>query len=129
MAENKPTKAPEKFIRLLKKAMDAHADELSLRKVAQRADISPAYLSLLLSGDRGVPSNEAIAQLENVLGIPKGELNAAAGKPNDKALEFFRKEQARPIMHKLGLLQNNQLAEADRMLDRLLQKQNRTKGK
>jgi transcriptional regulator with XRE-family HTH domain len=109
--------------------MDAHADELSLRKVAQRADISPAYLSLLLSGDRGVPSNEAIAQLEEVLGIPQGELNAAAGKPNDKALEFFRKKEAGSIMRKLGLLPNNQLAAVDRMLDRLVQKQNRTKGK
>ena len=67
MGENKNTKAPERFIRLLKKAMDEHPEKLSLRKVARRADLSPAYLSYLLNGERGVPSNDAIAQLERVL--------------------------------------------------------------
>ena len=123
MAENKPTKAPEKFIRLLKKAMDTHADELSLRKVAQRADISPAYLSLLLSGDRGVPSNEAIDRLEDVLSIPKGELNKAAGKPDDKALEFFRKAEAGSIMRTLATVPDKQLSTVHKMIERFVQKQ------
>jgi transcriptional regulator with XRE-family HTH domain len=129
MAENKTTKAPERFIRLLKKAMDEHSETLSLRQVAKRADISPAYLSYLLNGERGVPSNDAIAQLERVLNIPKGELFKAAERPDDQALEFFRKDEAGPIMRTLAPLPNSKLGAVRKMIERFVQKQGRTKGK
>jgi transcriptional regulator with XRE-family HTH domain len=109
MAENKNTKAPERFIRLLKKAMEEHPEKLSLRQVARRADLSPAYLSYLLNGERGVPSNDAVAQLERTLNISEGEFFKAAGKPNDAALEFFRKEEAGPIMRMLADVPTGQL--------------------
>jgi len=96
MADKKPVKAPREFVQLLKRAMDEHPEKPSLREVARRADISPAYLSLLLHGERSAPSNEAIARLEEVLNIPRGGLNEAAGKPDDTALEFFRHEKAAP---------------------------------
>jgi AraC-like DNA-binding protein len=57
MTANKSAKAPDRFIRLLKKAMAEHPEKLSLNQVAKRADLSPAYLSFLLNGERGVPSN------------------------------------------------------------------------
>ena len=98
MPENKPTKAPDRFIRLLKKAMDEHPEKLSLRRVAKRADLSPAYLSLLLSGERGVPSNEAIAQLERVLKFPTAAFSKPPGGPT-MSLEFFRKEEAVQSSH------------------------------
>jgi len=129
MTENRPAKAPDRFIRLLKKAMDEHPHKLSLRQVAKRADISPAYLSLLLNGERGVPSNDAIAQLERVLDIPDGDLFKAAGKPNRQALEFFRKEQAGPIMRTLAPLPSNQLAAVLKMLEDFVKRQNRAKTK
>ena len=40
--------------------MEEHPEKLSLRQVARRADISPAYLSYLLNGELGVPSNEPL---------------------------------------------------------------------
>jgi transcriptional regulator with XRE-family HTH domain len=129
MTENKPTKAPEKFIRLLKKAMDEHPEELSLRQVAKRADISPAYLSLLLNGERGVPSNDAIRQLEDVLGIPDGELFKAAARPDDQALEFFRKDDAGSIMRTLAPLPNSQLSAVRKLIEQFVEKQKHTKGK
>ena len=129
MAENKTTKAPDKFIRLLQKAVDAHPDKLSLTRIARQADLSPAYLSLLLSGDRGVPSNEAIGQLARVLGIPAEELFKAAARPDDQALEFFRKDEAGSIMRTLAPLPNNQLSAVRKLIEEFVQKQNRTKGK
>jgi transcriptional regulator with XRE-family HTH domain len=123
MAENKIAKAPKRFIQLLKKAMDEHPEKLSLRQVAKRADISASYLSLLLSEERGVPSNEAIAQLERVLNIPKGELFKAAERPDDQALEFFRKDEAGSILRTLAPLPNNQLAKVHKMIERFVQKQ------
>src|ERR1017187_566977 len=129
MAETKTTKAPERFIRLLNKALEELPEKLSLRQVAKRADISPAYLSFLLNGERGVPSNDAIAQLERVLHIPKDELFKAAARPNDQALEFFRKEEAGSIMRTLAPLANKELADIHKIIERHLQKQKRSKSK
>lgn len=111
MAENRPAKAPEPFIQLLRKAMDEHPEKLSLRQVAARADLSPAYLSLLLSGGRGAPSNDAITRLERVLNIPQGELNKAAQKPDPAALVFFRKEEAGPSCGRWRMCRTASLAE------------------
>ena len=121
--------APERFLRLLDQAMKEHPDRLSLREVARRADISPAYLSRLLSGERGVPSNDAIAQLERVLVIPEGDLFKAAARPDDQALEFFRKEEAGSILRTLAPLPNSQLAAIHKMIERFVQKQRGRKSK
>lgn len=109
--------------------MKEHPDALSLREVARQADISPAYLSRLLSGERGVPSNDAIAQLERVLHIPEGELFKAAERPDDQALEFFRKDEAGSIMRTLAPLPDSQLAEVHKLIERFVKKQNPNKGK
>ena len=129
MVAAKPMKAPERFIRLLKKAMDEHPEKLSLRQVARRADLSPAYLSLLLSAERPAPSNAAIAQLERVLNLPEGDLFKAAERPNNQALEFFRKDEAGSILRKLALVPNRKLPAVDKLLADFLQKQRGTKGK
>ncbi len=109
--------------------MKEHPDKLSLREVARRADISPAYLSRLLSGERGVPSNDAIAQLEGVLDIPKGELFKAAGRPDDQALEFFRKDEAGSILRTLAPLPNSQLAAVHKIIERFVKEQKHNKIK
>ncbi len=125
MTANKSAKAPERFIRLLKKAMADHPEGLSLNQVARRADLSPAYLSFLLNGERGVPSNEAMAQLEQVLNIPQGELNKAAGKPDDAALAFFRREEAAPIMRSLAEVPNSKLREVRKLIERYVNRKER----
>jgi transcriptional regulator with XRE-family HTH domain len=107
--------------------MDDHPKKRSLRQVATDADLSPAYLSLLLNGERRVPSNDAIAQLEKVLNIPSGELFKAAGRPDDKALEFFRKEEAGSIVRALAPLPSNKLPAVLKLIERYVQKQARAK--
>jgi|CZKV01.1.fsa_nt_gi transcriptional regulator with XRE-family HTH domain len=129
MTANKPNKASDRFIRLLQKAMDEHPEKLSLNEVARRADLSPAYLSFLLNGKRNVPSNDAIARLEQVLNIPKDELVSVAGKPNDAALDFFRKEEAGPIMRSLAKVPTGQLSAVRKMIEQFVQKQRHTKSK
>ena len=122
MTETKTSKAPERFIRLLKKAMDEHPEKLSLRQVAKRADISPAYLSLLLNAERPAPSNDAIAQLERVLDIPEGDLFKAAARPDNEALEFFRKDEAGSIMRTLAQVPDNKLSAVGKMIEQFLQR-------
>jgi transcriptional regulator with XRE-family HTH domain len=123
MADNKAAKPPKEFVRLLKKAIDDHPDKLSLRELARRADLSAAYLSLLLNGERGVPSNDAIHQLERVLGIPQGELNQAAEKPDNAALEFFRRDKAAPIMRSLAEVPDSKLGDVHKLIERYLSRQ------
>jgi transcriptional regulator with XRE-family HTH domain len=118
VTEKKPNKAPDRFIRLLAKAMNEHPEKLSLNRIARLADISPAYLSFLLNGKRDVPSNEAIARLEEVLNIPKDELFKAAGRPTDQALEFFRKDEANSIVQELAHYPASKLPEVLKMIRR-----------
>jgi len=120
MAVSKSKKAPAEFVRLLKKAMADHPDKPSLREVARRADLSAAYLSYLLNGERDVPSNAAIRQLEQVLNIPQGDLNKVAGRPDDRALEFFRKDEAAPIMRTLAKVPTNQLETVREMIENFI---------
>ena len=125
MAESKTTKDTGRFIGLVKQAMAEHPKRPSLREVARQADLSPAYLSLLLNGERDVPSNDAIAQLERVLNIPTGDLFKAVGRPNDQALEFFRKDAAGSIMRTLAALPNSQLPAIQKMIESFAKKQRR----
>jgi len=120
MANKTPNKASAEFIRLLKQAMAEHPDKPSLREVARRSDLSPSYLSYLLNGERSVPSNDAIKQLERVLNLPQGELNKAAGRPDDRALQFFRKEESAPIMRTLAKVPASQLESVREMIERFI---------
>jgi transcriptional regulator with XRE-family HTH domain len=122
MAIANANKATEPFVRLLKKAMDEQPEKLSLREVARRADLSPSYLSLLLSGERAAPSNDAIEQLQQVLNISDNGLFKAAGRPNDQALEFFRKEESGPIMWTLAEVPNSQLPSVLKVLQRFVRR-------
>jgi transcriptional regulator with XRE-family HTH domain len=117
MTASKSKKAPAEFVRLLKKAIEEHPDKPSLREVARRTGLSVAYLSYLLNGERDTPSNAAIRDLEKALNIPKGELNKAAGRPDDKALEFFRKEEAGRIMQTLSKVPNNKLEAVRKLIE------------
>lgn len=120
MAVIKSKKAPAEFIRLLRQAVAEHPDKPSLREVARRADLSVAYLSYLLNGERDVPSNAAIRQLEQVLHIPQGDLNKVAGRPDDRALEFFRKDEAAPIMRTLAKVPTNQLEAVREIIEKFI---------
>ena len=120
MAATKSKKAPIEFVRLLQKAINEHPDKPSLREVARRSNLSVAYLSYLLNGDRDVPSNAAIRELERALDIPQGELNKAAGRPDDKALEFFRKDEAAPIMRTLAKVPANQLESVRELIEKFI---------
>ena len=64
--------APQGFRALVKKRMEEV--NLSLRTVASETGISPAYLSRLLSGERGLPpDDEMILRLAEVLRIDPPE--------------------------------------------------------
>jgi len=121
MTTQQPTAAPDRFVRLLRVALASQT--LSLRKVAEKADISPAYLSRLANGERGLPTDDAIiGKLEKALDIPPGRLFDAAERPDDTARTFLKKQQARPLMRSLAPLSDEDLAKVLKVANELAQK-------
>lgn len=63
----------------------------SLRQVAQRVGIEPAYLSKIERGDMPPPSEETTVRLANELGEDPDVLLAMAGKVSSDLQEIIRK--------------------------------------
>ena len=123
MTTQQPTAAPDRFVRLLRLGLASQT--LSLRKVAEKVGVSPAYLSRLVNGERGLPTDDTtIAKLEQVLDFPPGRLFDAAERPDLIAKTFLKKQQARPMMRTLAHLSDDDLAKVQAVLDKLDRKYN-----
>ena len=108
MIEQQPTSAPPEFIRRLEQAI--RDSGLTHAQVAFGADISPAYLSRLLHGVRGVPADSILIRLEEVLDIqPRGQLFDAAGRHDAIVSRVLKKEKARVLMRKLAPLNDDEI--------------------
>jgi transcriptional regulator with XRE-family HTH domain len=108
METQQPTPAPPEFIRLLEQAI--HDSGLTKAKVAFQADISPAYLSRILHGVRGVPADSILVRLENVLAMdPPGQLFDAAGRHDSVVSRVLRKNKGRTLMRKLAPLTDDDI--------------------
>lgn len=79
------------------------AQPLSLREVARQAGISPAYLSRMLNGERGLPADDKLLiSLERILDIqPQGALFDAAERPDSLTKHFLKTPDARVLMRSL----------------------------
>ncbi len=121
MTTQEPTSAPERFLRLLKKALGGSG--MSLSEAARAARISPAYLSRLLKGKRGVPGNETIASLEETLDIqPRGLLFDAAGRHDRVVSRVLNKDSQRLLMRSLAPLTQDDFAKVVKVAEQLAKK-------
>ncbi len=68
------------YIRTSREQLLSDDRSFSLRQVAQRAEIEPAYLSKIERGVFAPPSEEVIVKLAEILGEDKDVLLAMAGK-------------------------------------------------
>jgi PTS system nitrogen regulatory IIA component len=109
MASQEPTAAPAAFVRLLRKSIAAQG--LSLREIARRIGASTAYMSRLVNEQRGVPADDIIIKLEEVLDIqPRGQLFDAASRHDSVVSKVMKKEDARILMRTLAQLTDEDLA-------------------
>jgi transcriptional regulator with XRE-family HTH domain len=121
MTTQEPTSAPERFLRLLKKALGGSG--MSLREAARAAHISPAYLSRLQKGERGLPGNETIAILEEVLDVqPRGLLFDAAGRHDRVVSRVLNKDSQRLLMRSLAPLNESDFAKVAKVAEDLAKK-------
>jgi transcriptional regulator with XRE-family HTH domain len=109
MATQQPTSAPPEFIRLLEQSI--RLSGLTKAEVAFKAEISAAYLSRLLHGERGVPADSVLLRLESVLDIqPRGQLFHAAGRLDSSVSRVLKKKDAPVLMRSLGPLTDDEMA-------------------
>src|ERR1039457_1435298 len=108
MTIQEPTAAPDQFIRLLDRSIEKQG--LSLREVARLAGVSIAYLSRLLSKQRGLPADQTITKFEKVLEIEPGRLFDAAGRHDALASKVFKDEGARRFLRSIELLSDEERA-------------------
>lgn len=109
MEEQQPTSAPPEFIRLLEQGI--RDSGLTKAQVAFKADISPAYLSRLLHGVRGVPADSILVRLEDVLDLdPRGQLFDAAGRHDTVVRRVLGKSTGRVLMRKLAPLNDEDMS-------------------
>ena len=108
MLEQQPTSAPPEFIRLLEQGI--RDSGLTKGEIAFKADISPAYLSRILHGVRGVPADSILVRLENVLAMdPPGQLFDAAGRHDAVVSRVLKKNKGRTLMRKLAMLPDDDI--------------------
>lgn len=120
MTMQQPTAAPDRFIRLLDKSIEQHG--LSLREVARQAGVSIAYLSRLLSRQRGLPAKETITKFEKVLEIEPGRLFDAAGLHDALASKVFKDKGARQFLRSLEMLSDEERAKVLQEAEQLAKK-------
>jgi len=121
MIEQRPTPAPPEFNRRLEEGI--RNSGLTKAEVAFKADISPAYLSRILHGVRGVPADSILVKLEDVLDInPRGQLFDAAGRHDAVVSRVLKKEKGRVLMRKLAPLTDEDLSAVLTMAEALSRK-------
>ncbi len=82
MVKVEKTVAHEEFVKFLDDMMEKKG--LSVRKLAEKAGMSPSYLSHLKRYKNNIPSNEKLYKLADVLEIDHDRILLAAGRiPGD----------------------------------------------
>tara|TARA_R110002049_G_scaffold309189_1_gene518293 strand:- start:12663 stop:13013 length:351 start_codon:yes stop_codon:yes gene_type:complete len=79
------------YIRERREALKSEDRQFSVRQVAQRIGVEPAYLSKIERGDVAPPSETKIRALAEELGEDRDVLLAMAGKVSTDLQEIIRK--------------------------------------
>jgi transcriptional regulator with XRE-family HTH domain len=101
---------PEGFIRLLREGMEKR--EISLNQLAERAGMSPAFLSRIMNRQRGLPSDEAILRLARVLDLqPAERLLIEAGHVPDGLMFVLSQPRVPELLRVAGKLSETEQQE------------------
>ncbi len=80
-----------KYVREVREGLRLQDRRFSLRQVAGRIEVEPAYLSKIERGDVAPPSEATTVRLANELGEDPDVLLAMAGKVSSDLQEIIRK--------------------------------------
>jgi transcriptional regulator with XRE-family HTH domain len=118
--------APEGFIGLLRTEMEKR--RISLNHLADRAGVSPAFLSRILNRQRGLPSDKTIWRLAQVLDLePPERLLIEAGRIPEELKPALSQPQIPELLLAAGELSETDLQEVLSTVKALALKQYRRK--
>ncbi len=84
---------------------------ISLRSLAKKIDVSPAYLSQIELGKQPPPTHSRIAKIADIIGIPVALLMEMSHRPNPEVIVLLRGNQELnkliKIIHESGLRQKD----------------------
>lgn len=120
MTIQEPTAAPDRFVRLLGRAIDQEG--VTLREFARKVDVSIAYLSRLLNKQRGLPNDQTIVRMEKALNMPPGVLFDAAGRHDAVAARLFKNDKTRQLLRSLEPLTDEEFERVVNMARELAHK-------
>lgn len=79
------------YLRQVRESLQESDRRFSLRQVAMRVGVEPAYLSKIERGEVSPPSEEAICRIADELGLDRNVLLAMAGKVSKGLQDIIRK--------------------------------------
>lgn len=116
--------APEAFIGLLRESMESQ--KISLNQLAEQAGVSPAFLSRILNRQRGLPSDQTILRLAQILELePPENALIAAGRIPDELKRTLNKPQIPVLLRAVGKLSESDLQKVMDTVQSLALKQHR----
>ena len=120
--------APAGFIKMLREGMERR--KISLNQLAEKAGVSPAYLSRILNKERGLPSDKAILRLAEVLDLqPPERLLIEAGRVPADLKPFLSQPRVPALLRAVGKLSETEQEEVLKRVQALALKQHRRQGR
>ena len=116
--------APEGFVTRLRELMVER--KISLNQLAQRAGISPAFLSRILNQERSLPSDKTITKLAEILRLePSEQLLFRAGRIPEELKPTMSRPLTPILLRATGNLSETDMQEVLEVAQRLASKQRR----
>jgi transcriptional regulator with XRE-family HTH domain len=114
--------APEGFVNLLREGMERQT--ISLNQLAYRAGVSPAFLSRILNGERGLPSDKIILRLARLLDLePPERLLIEAGRIPEELRPMLSQPQIPELLRAADKLSETELEQLVKTVEALALKQ------
>ena len=121
--ENRPS-APQGFRSLILSQMKVK--DIKLKELSLKTKLSISYLSRLLAGGRGVPTDEKIIKIAEALDIqPPDLLLVEAGRVDEKTREALLK----PLFKAAGDLSPSEMDKVYKSMQAIISKHHRQKKK
>ena len=120
-----PTRpAPDGFISLLRESMKTR--KISLNQLAERAGLSPAFLSRILNKQRGLPSDKTILRLAQELDLkPHERLLIEAGRVPEGLKGPLNRPQIPALLRVTRKLSDTELQEVIKTIEGVILKRQR----
>lgn len=120
--------APAGFIKMLREGMKKR--RISLNQLAEKAGVSPAFLSRILNKERGLPSDKAILRFAEVLDLqPPERLLIEAGRIPEELKPTLSQPGIPELLRAVGKLSETEQEEVRKTVEALALKQRRRQGK